>query len=125
MTLTLRALPGMFAAAKLNTADGVDFGRPYTFFASTGDELSLICEAERVPRGAARVEGGYRGLKAEGPLDFSLVGVMAGLAVALAEAGVSLLAVSTFDTDYVFVKDEKLSEAVAALRKAGYRVILQ
>ena len=87
----------------------------------TGDELSVVClEADAPP--AARVEGGWRALKLHGPIPFTEVGVLSALAGALAGAGLSLFALSTYDTDYLLVRDADLSRALAALRKAGYEI---
>lgn len=96
---------------------------PAEFFSitRTGDELSIVCDESDVPDGAV-VEPGWRALKVEGPLDFSLTGILAGLAGALAGAGISLFAISTYDTDYVLVRGASLPEAVSALRSAGYFV---
>jgi hypothetical protein len=87
----------------------------------TDDELSVICLADAVPAGAL-VESGWRGLKVAGPLDFGLTGVAAALTTPLAAAGVSVLPIATYDTDYVFVREEALEGAVAALRGAGHTV---
>jgi hypothetical protein len=86
------------------------------------DELSVVCQEELVPANI-RAENGWRGLKVEGPLDFALTGILAGLASALAQAGVSLFAISTFDTDYILVKEKDLAKAIRALEQAGHRVV--
>lgn len=88
----------------------------------TPDELSVVCPEDRIPRGIS-LEGGWRALKIEGPLDFSLVGVLSSVAAPLAAAGVSIFAVSTFDTDYVLVREEQLRSATAALRERGHEVV--
>ena len=87
----------------------------------TPDELSIVCRQENVPDGATR-EDGWRALGIEGPLDFSLVGILASVAAPLAEAGISVFAISTYDTDYVLVREEALGTAVAVLRESGHRV---
>ena len=87
----------------------------------TPDELTLVCAEEFAPD-QAKIEGGWRALKVEGPLEFSMTGVLAALAQPLAQAGVSIFAISTFDTDYILVKDAKLDAAVAALESAGHQV---
>jgi uncharacterized protein len=87
----------------------------------TPEELSLVCAEGRAPE-AAHCENGWRCLKVEGPLDFSLVGILANLAGVLAAAGVSIFAISTFDTDYLLVKSVILSQALSALRSAGHVV---
>ncbi len=87
----------------------------------TDDELSIVCPESAVPVGV-RAERGWRALRVAGVLDFSLVGVLASLAVPLAGAGINLFAVSTFDTDYLLVREPDLARAVAALRGAGHEV---
>jgi hypothetical protein len=86
----------------------------------TAEELSIVCRQDAVPGGVVS-EGGWRALRVAGTLDFSLTGVLASLAAPLAEARISLFAVSTHDTDYVLVKAEALQRAVAALTAAGHR----
>lgn len=91
------------------------------FFSATRtpDELSLILADSRAPQ-TAKCERGWRTFKVQGPLDFNQVGIIAGLSGTLADAGVSIFALSTYDTDYVMVKQADLDRAVAALRQAGY-----
>lgn len=88
----------------------------------TADEVSLVCETESVPAGAVAREDGWRAFKVAGPLDFGLVGILAKIASALADAAVPLFAVSTYDTDYVLVKGESLDAAIRALREVGCEV---
>ena len=83
------------------------------------DELSVVCDDANVPEDI-RAKRGWRALKVEGPLDFSLVGVLADFAGILADAGVSIFAISTFDTDYLLVRLDDVYQAVDALQKAGH-----
>jgi hypothetical protein len=85
----------------------------------TPDELSVVCPERSVPD-AVVCEGGWRCLQVVGPISFTEIGVLASLASPLAAAGVSVFALSTFDTDYLLVKEELLEKALAALRGAGY-----
>jgi len=87
----------------------------------TEDELAVLCLDEAIPPGV-RAERGFRALRVRGPLAFSQCGVLAGLAGPLADAGVPILALSTFDTDYVLVRTSDLERARAALRSAGHRI---
>ena len=87
----------------------------------TPDELSVVCPEGEVPR-EVRHEGGWRCLAVRGPLAFELTGVLASLATPLAEAGVPIFALSTFDTDYLLVAGGGLEKAFAALDGAGHRV---
>ncbi|MCU0493429.1 MAG: ACT domain-containing protein [Chloroflexaceae bacterium] len=93
------------------------------FFAitRTADELSVVCTQGLVPAETVASRD-WRCLKVAGPLDFSLTGVLASLAGPLADAGISIFAISTYDTDYLLVKTDKLEAAVAVLRAAGHGV---
>jgi hypothetical protein len=96
---------------------------PGEFFSvtRTRDELSIIIATARAPR-EAKCERDWRLLMVKGPLDFNLVGIIAGLSGTLADSGVSIFALSTYDTDYIMVKQPDLDRALAALRQAGYPV---
>lgn len=94
---------------------------PLTAIVRTDDELSVVCPAAEVP-GDVHHEGPWRALRVVGTLEFALVGILSRLATALADAGVSIFAISTFDTDYLLVRAEALGDAVAALRGAGHDV---
>ena len=87
----------------------------------THEELSLVLpQADADPTWQAETD--WRALKVIGPLDFSLTGILANLSTTLAEAGLSIFAISTFDTDYILVRQTGLNEAVNALRQAGHAV---
>lgn len=88
----------------------------------TRDELSIVCNERDVPSGV-KADRGWRALKIEGPLDLALTGVLASIAVPLAEAQINLFAISTFDTDYVLVKADRVAEAIGVLRNAGHYLI--
>jgi hypothetical protein len=96
-------------------------GGEFVSLTMSGGEVSLVCEAALAP-GGGLTETGWRGLRVAGVLDFSLVGILAALTAALAEAGVPVFAVSTYDTDYLFVKAENLDAAIRALISAGHKV---
>jgi|SRR5271157_1243447 len=96
-------------------------GGAFSSVTRTSSELSIVCAEGAVPDGITR-ESGWRIFQVEGPLDFALTGVLASIAGPLAEAGVSLFAVSTFDTDYVMVREHDVESAVLVLRAAGHRV---
>jgi hypothetical protein len=87
----------------------------------TDEELSIICDEGAVPRDV-RAERGWRCMKVLGPLPFEMVGVAAAITAPLAQAGISVLIVGTFDTDYVLLKDEMRAKAVEALESAGFSV---
>jgi uncharacterized protein len=122
--LTLRLLPGPLAVCRLSA----DAPTPawaagtLTSVTRTPEELSVVCAEEAVPADI-RAERGFRCLAVVGPLDFSATGILASLASPLAEAGVSVLAIATFDTDLLLVRQTRLSQTVAVLRAAGHHLI--
>jgi len=87
----------------------------------TADELSVVCRCGDVPEGTRCVKN-YRCIKVEGPLGFDLTGIISSLTAVLAQAGISVFAVSTFDTDYILITEDRLEKAVAALSQAGHDV---
>ncbi|WP_457653421.1 ACT domain-containing protein [Rhodocaloribacter sp.] len=123
--LTLSVLPHRLAVCRL----APDAERPawaeagaFSSITRTPEELSVVCAEAHVPPGL-RCERGWRALRVHGPLDFALTGILAALAVPLAEAGIPLFALSTFDTDYVLVHDDVLTRAGRALSEAGHTVL--
>jgi hypothetical protein len=122
--LTLEILPGLLAVCRLSPGQGVPdwvLALPFWSLTRTEDELSVVVP-EALASPAWRQESGFRALKVRGPLAFGLTGVLARLSVALAEAHVSLFALSTFDTDYLLVRDADLVRAVEALQRAGCEI---
>jgi len=120
----LAVLPGSFAIVHLAAA--APFPRwavQGEFFSvtRTSDEVSVVCTADQVPKDV-KAEAGWRVLKVKGPFALSEIGVLAALSASLAEAKVSLFAISTFDTDYLLVSEKQLLAAIAALRGAGHRI---
>ena len=87
----------------------------------TDEELSILCAAPLVPPGV-RAERGWRLLKLAGPFPFGAVGILSSVLTPLAAAGISSLAVATFDTDYLLVKADKLDETRCELKAAGHSV---
>ena len=94
---------------------------PFFSVTRTGDELSIVTEVSLVPVGV-QSQAGWRALKVHGPLILSEIGVLASLAAPLAEAKISLFAVSTFETDYLLVASKSLPATIAALERAGHTI---
>jgi len=112
----------LFAVARLEARAPIPaWASEFFAVTRTADELSIVCASQSVPADVV-AERGFRMLMVEGPLDFSLTGVMASIAGPLAAAGVSMFAISTYDTDYVLVREERFADAVAALREADWDV---
>lgn len=120
--LTLEALAGNFTVCKVTDYSGVNLSDKYCFIGKTGEENSLVCETSRVPANTTEREDDWRALRVAGKLDFALVGVLAELSAVLARQNIGIFAVSTYNTDYIFLKNARFEEAVSALEKAGYPV---
>ena len=116
--LTLGLLAERYAVCRLAPSPAVpgwlDWSAELVSVTATAEELSIVCPAGRVPEDV-QAERDWRAFVVEGPLDFALVGILAKLSAALAEAEVSLFALSTYDTDYLLVREAKLEAATAAL----------
>ena len=122
--LTLLVLDDTFAICKLGSKEAIPAWATVGAFFSvtrTADELSVVCSARVVPEGTV-CERNWRCLRVAGAMPFAVVGVLASLTAPLAEAGIGLFAVSTFDTDYLLVKENDFTAAVNALRQYGHTV---
>jgi uncharacterized protein len=123
MSLELRLLPETFAVCRLNAGDESDLRAASGLFSvtRTASELSVVCPEEDVPEGC-EASGGWRAFEVHGPIDHTATGVLASIATPLADAGVPLFPLATFDTDYVLVRQKDLDSAGEALTAAGHRV---
>lgn len=119
--MELEKLEGLFTVCKLDLAAAPPLER-YCFAARTDEELSLVCPSAVAPADTLAREDGWRGFRVVGKLDFALVGILARISGALAEEGISLFAVSTYDTDYIFLKAESFDAALAALQRRGFHL---
>lgn len=122
--LALSLLSETFAICRLGPeADIPSWALAGDFFSvtRTKEELSLVCLQKLVPQ-RIRCEKGFRCIKVGDPLDFSLTGILSSLTVPLAQAEISVLAISTFDTDYLLVRETQLDRAVQGLLQAGHQV---
>lgn len=119
----LRLLDAQLDVHKLASVMQLEDLQGNWFLSSTDEELSLVCESlnrELIKDSVQKSELNWRSIKVEGPLDFEMTGVIAGLSQELAKAEIPIFVVSTFDTDYVLIKERNLAEALVVLKKAGY-----
>jgi len=122
--LTLSVLPDSFTVCRLAPdAPLPEWAIAADFYSitRTPDELSIVCRASQAPP-TVQVERGWRCLKVHGPLAFSMTGVMASLAAPLADAAISIFVFSTYDTDYLMVKEQNLERAIHSLSAAGHMI---
>ncbi|MTK13691.1 MAG: ACT domain-containing protein [Clostridiaceae bacterium] len=123
--LTMKLLKEKYGVCRLGKTQLIpEWAQNSDFFSitRTSDELSIVCIEESIPDNV-KCEKDWRILKIEGPLDFSLIGILASISKILAQKGISIFAISTYDTDYILVKNKDIDNAIKSLIKERYEVI--
>lgn len=118
--LRLEIMDGCYTVCRIADPAQIDWSAGLLFVGKTDEELSLVCPEQCAPDSCIRREDGWRAFRIAGELDFSLTGILAGIAQALAEEGIGIFAVSTYNTDYVLTKKDNFGRAVSALARRGY-----
>jgi hypothetical protein len=117
--ISLEPLDLLFSVCKVTDYTEIDIESPFVFTGRTELEKSLVCPTSIVPQNTTDREDGWQAFRVCGKLDFSLVGILSGITGILAEGGVSVFAISTYDTDYVLVKEDEFEKALRMLNNAG------
>lgn len=120
--MEIKIIDGSFSVCKAVDFSAVDISGKFNFISATDEENSLICLTKNVPNNVTNRIDGWRALRIQGVLDFSLIGILSKILDLLAEAKIGIAAVSTFNTDYIFVKEADLDKAVATLAEADYKI---
>ena len=121
--LKLEKLDWDLTVCKLSDEAGFDRKGSFFFMAKTDEELSLVCPTEETPSNTIAREDGWKAFRIQGLLDFSLTGILAKIAGILAENDIPIFAVSTYNTDYILVKQENFEKAVEVLSAKGYVIL--
>ena len=122
-TLTLEKLDRELSVCKLSEDAIFDQKSSFYFIAKTDEEFSLVYPTEEIPSNTIAREDGWKAFRVQGLLDFSLTGILARIAGILAENKIPIFAVSTYNTDYILVKQENFEKAAAVLSKKGYSIL--
>lgn len=120
--MKLQELPNVFAICKLDSNSDVPkwvYNSHFFSITKTPEELSIVCEQSVIPSGVPS-EQDWKAFKVVGTLDFSLTGILASIANPLADKKISIFAISTFDTDYILVKNKNWKQAIDTLQGAGF-----
>ena len=120
--MELKVIDKELSVCKVSDFSEIDTGQPYIFTGSTDEERSLVCPTELVPGNTIERNDGWRAFRIEGVLDFSLIGILSKISTCLAENGIGIFAISTFNTDYVLTKENDFSKAIEVLELAGYTI---
>lgn len=121
--MQLKVLNDSFSVCKLQADAVPDWTVPFTFLSCTDEERSLVCPTNCVPQGALVREDGWKAFRIQGELDFSLVGILSRIATLLADKGIAIFAVSTYNTDYLFLKEDVFDYALQILSENGYEIL--
>ncbi len=121
--MEIKALTDLFSVCKVEDATQIDLSKDFCFIAKTDEEISLVCPTKNVPAVTSARDDGWRGFRIQGTLDFSLIGILAKISAILAEQRIGIFAISTYNTDYIFVKEENFAKALKSLAEHRYKVI--
>ena len=123
--MEIKALAELFSVCKVADAEQIDLNKNFCFAAKTDEELSLVCPTKDVPEVTSERDDGWRAFRIQGTLDFSLIGILAKISTILAEHRIGIFAISTFNTDYILVKQENFVKALQSLAEHGYQVLYE
>ena len=121
--LELKRLDYQLTVCKVADFSDIRTESDFYFIGRTEEELSLVCKTEETPSNTIERDDGWRGFRIQGVLDFSLIGILSRLSGILAEHKIGIFAVSTFNTDYILVKEENFERALSVLESEGYTVV--
>jgi uncharacterized protein len=123
--LTLKILKDRYSVCRLNKNDEIPkwiFDEEFFSITRTDDELSIVCLQDKIKEDI-KCEKDWKVLKIEGPLDFSLVGILSRISTLMANNGISIFAISTYDTDYILIKEESINKVIEVLENNNYNII--
>ena len=121
--MELKKLDYELTVCKITDISAVNVSSDFFFIAKTDEELSLVCKTEDTPAGTTERDDGWKGFRIQGVLDFSLTGILSRLSGILAGHKIGIFAVSTYNTDYILVKEENFEPALEVLAAEGYIIV--
>lgn len=121
--MEIKKIDHNFLVCQVEDYSLVNLNSEYSFIGKTDEEKSLVCITDEVPANVIQRDDGWKAFRIQGVLDFSLIGILAKIAAALADNGISIFAVSTYNTDYVLMKKENYQKALDVLKALGYMII--
>ena len=121
--MEIKKIDHNFSVCQVEDYSLVNLNSEYSFIGKTDEEKSLVCISEEDPANVIQRDDGWKAFRIQGVLDFSLIGILAKIAAALADNGISIFAVSTYNTDYVLMKKENYQKALDVLKALGYMII--
>ena len=120
--MKLKRISHKLTVCKVSEISDITLDSDFYFIGKTDEEISLVCKTEDTPPNAIKRDDGWRGFRIQEVLDFSLIGILSELSGILAEHKIGIFAVSTYNTDYVLVKEESFDKAIDLLAEKGYNI---
>ena len=121
--MELKRIDYQLTVCKVSEISDINLKSDFYFIGKTDEELSLVCKTEDTPQNTIERDDGWRAFRIQGVLDFSLIGILSKLSSILAENQIGIFAVSTYNTDYILVKEENLERALSVLAAEGYIMV--
>jgi hypothetical protein len=121
--MELKRIDHKLTVCKVTEVSNINMNTDFYFIGKTDEELSLVCKTEDTPQNTVERDDGWRGFCIQGVLDFSLIGILSKLSGILAEHKIGIFAVSTYNTDYILVKEENYERALNVLASEGYTIV--
>ena len=121
--MDLKRIEGQLTVCKLKSTADIDLNKDFYFIGKTDEEISLVCKTEDTPTETLERDDGWLAFRIQGTLDFSLIGILSKISSILAENKIGIFAVSTYNTDYILVKEDNFDAALMALEKNGYNIV--
>ena len=121
--MEIKRIDGDFSVCKVKDLKEVDWSREFCFVGKTDEELSVVCMTEALPKNVTEREDGWKAFRIQGELDFSRIGILSKISTTLAEHQIGIFVVSTYNTDYVLVKEKDFDKALLLLENVGYTVV--
>jgi len=121
--MEIKKIEANFSICKVTDYSEVNPSDPFIFTAQTDEERSLVCLTESVPTNIIERDDGWKAMRIQGQLDFSLIGILSKISAILAENKIGIFVVSTYNTDYILVKDAQYAQALTELERSGYTIV--
>ena len=121
--MELKKIEHLLTVCKVDSETQLDLTKKFYFIGKTDEEISLVCPTEDTPKQTIERDDGWRAFRIQGVLDFSLIGILSKISSILAENKIGIFAVSTYNTDYILVKEENFEKALGVLATEDYTII--
>ena len=121
--MELKKIEHKLTVCKVEKISDIDLSSDFFFIGKTDEELSLVCKTDDAPDKTIERDDGWKGFRIQGVLDFSLIGILSRISGIPADNKIGIFAVSTFNTDYILVKEENFEKALEVLADEGYTIV--